>query len=180
MGDGITDYIEGNPNLTKEAFTDICSITLERLEITSAFVSPAVWLITGEAPDAVDVGLWGLGIAGGIVGMAGMATSALKAYVDDDIHKRVMAIRHVEGAPYSKYIKSTLKYSMLAGDGINATSIAAAGGTAWETRGLWVYVTDATGKLVCDYEPKIANTVYGPLLPLRPVSGGFSWRKRKG
>ena len=68
MGDGITDYIEGNPNLTKEAFTDICSITLERLEITSAFVSPAVWLITGEAPDAVDVGLWVWASPGGLSG----------------------------------------------------------------------------------------------------------------
>ena len=180
MGNGITDFLEENSSMSKEVTGDVCSITLEKLGVTSAFVSPAIWVISGEAPDAVDIGLWGMGLAGGIAGAAGMATSVLKSYVDDDIHKRVLAIRHVEGPPYAKFINSTVKYSSWAGDGINAMSVAAAGGTAWETRGIWVYVTDARGKLVCDYEPKVANTVYGPLLPLRPVSDGFRWRKRRG
>ena len=56
------------------------------------------------------------------------------------------------------------------------------GGTAWEhPNGLWVYITDARGLLVCDYRPVVARKIYQPLLPLRPAGReSFRWHVIRG
>lgn len=182
MVDGITDFLEDNRSVAKELVGDICSVSLELAGKAGAskLVSPAIWVLTGEAPDSVDLGLWGMGLAGGLVGLAGMATGALKAVIDDDVNRRVRAIQQVEGQPYSEFIKSTLKFGV-AGATINAQNVARSGGTTWFAHDVWVYITDAKGRLVCDYQPKIAQTILQPLLPLRPTGdGGFRWATKRG
>ena len=54
-------------------------------------------------------------------------------------------------------------------------TIAGKGGTAWlHPNGLWVYLIDASGKLVVDFEPKTAVKIYQAKLPLEPLkTGGY-------
>lgn len=63
------------------------------------------------------------------------------------------------------------------GDGVNAMNIAANGGTAWEHRNsLWVYASvDGDTKPIV-YHPCSWQTIYSPILPLRPLKGGFAWQ----
>jgi hypothetical protein len=146
-----------------------------------AIVEPAVWVISGERPDEVDVGLWLTGLAGGALGVAAVATGLLKAFVDDDVEKRLALARAAEPPDQRAMIRWCGAYSCLAGQHINAMSIAAAGGTAWEAAsGIWVYMVDARGLLVPDYQPRVARRVYQPLLPLQRAADGFRWHSIRG
>jgi hypothetical protein len=53
-------------------------------------------------------------------------------------------------------------------------------GVAWRVGpATWVYIKDALGRLVCDYQPANAYTIYAPDLPLRIVgrdSDGLQYR----
>lgn len=58
-------------------------------------------------------------------------------------------------------------------------TIASRGGTAWlHPVGLWVYVTDSTGRLIVDYQPQLFVKLYQPVVPLeRLKNGGFRWHE---
>lgn len=181
MGNGITDFIEDNPALSKTTAVTVASINLKRLGAVGAskVVSLAAF---GPDSDAVDASLIGLGLLGGPVGLAATITSFVKAVVDDDTRRRVAEVKAAEDKTVVGGIKATTSYSMAAGAGINARTIASRGGTAWQhPNGVWVYLQDINGLLVCDYEPRVAKNIFQPLLPLRPVGNGrFKWSPRRG
>lgn len=86
---GITDYINNSSNVGKEVSQTIPSETISKgLEaamkaknvagagvkagLLGALVQPAVWIVSGKAPQPGDIPLWGLGtivsLAGGAIG----------------------------------------------------------------------------------------------------------------
>ncbi|HEY6877206.1 MAG TPA: hypothetical protein VI299_04265, partial [Polyangiales bacterium] len=72
-------------------------------------LSPATWIYNyqtqGSGPSSIDVGYWGISLAGGIFAPVSLAVSYLKALVDDDIQRKVMEVRKTEKAsPYSRGI----------------------------------------------------------------------------
>lgn len=184
MPDGVTDFIKDNKTAEEGIGSTIASIGLAKLgeEGAGSLVSPAIWVLKGKAPDAVSFGLWGVGLIGdGLLGAAAAATGVVKSLVDNETDKELAAVRAAEPRKYAPFIKACVHYDY-AGQGINAMTIASRGGTAWEhPNGLWVYITDATGKLVCDYRPAVATQIYQPLLPLRPTGDGkFRWHSIRG
>jgi hypothetical protein len=154
-------------------------------KVLGKVVQPAIWIIdnaaTGSTPDAVDVGLYGLSFAAPLIAGAALVTGVVKAIVDDDTERRVKQAAASEPESHRPYIKSTLKYGW-SGQTINAQVIASEGGTAWlGPSGVWVYITDAKGRLVCDYKPNVAKQIYQPVLPLSPTGNGkFRWHSIYG
>lgn len=148
--------------------------------VGGGLVQPAVWVVTGTKPDAVDVGLWGVGLTGIFGAVAAGVTGIVKGIVDDHTAQLLVPIRNGEPAKYRPFILPTTEYSGMAGQFINAMTIASQGGTAWlHQNGLWVYLTDAKGRLVPDYKPNRCKKLFQPKLPLKRVSGGFEWTSRK-
>lgn len=198
MGDGINDFLVNNQNLGKQIASQVASITLERTgeaagarlaaelagkvigKTAAALVDPAIWIASGNAPDGVDFALWSTGLFGGMVAYAAAGVGVIKAIVDDDIDVRLKQAAGCEPTRYRPFIKAAAKFGM-SGETINALSIAAGGGTVWRhPNGLWVFITDAKGRLVCDYQPAVANEVLQPILPLRWNGNGFRWHKLQG
>ncbi len=177
--------INDNRNVIQTISGSVASIGLEQTgrRVAGVLVTPATWAANhaadGSSPGVVDVGIWLLGL---ISGPASIATGTIKAFVDDDINRRLAIVRSKEPSKYAKTIRACSDYG-IASPAINAMTIANRGGTAWITNiGLWVYITDAKGQLVADYEPKEFVTMYRPKSPYRQnASGGFDWevvRKR--
>jgi hypothetical protein len=147
-------------------------------------ISPATWAYNyktqGSTPTSVDVGFWGVSLAGGIFGPVALAGSYLKALVDDDVTRKVAAVRASEPARCRPGILALVGWgppSSLAGD------FAATGGVAWQhPNGLWVSVVDGQKRLVPDYQPLKFQAIIRPVLPLKkaPGSKGFmttdKWR----
>jgi hypothetical protein len=72
-----------------------------------------------------------------LVGWAYSLTELIKSQVDDHTRKQLEVIRKAEGC---SHILDCCSYSMMAGQGINAMTIASVGMTAWEAPNLlWVY-----------------------------------------
>lgn len=190
MGDGITDFLQENANASKSLLSTIVSESLgaggQALgrgvagKVAGGLVEPALWAVSDDGPDAVDVGLWGMGLLGGPLAIAGAVTGLLRGVVDDQVQIGVDQAAACEPERYRKGIKSCHRYGS-AGAFTNAMSIAAAGGTAWEhPNGTWVYIVDAKKRLVCDYQPAVAKRIFQPNLPLQPVPGGFKWSTVRG
>lgn len=181
MGNGITDFIDDNPNFLKGAAITVASLRLAAQGATGAskVVSLAAF---GSESNSIDAALIALGLLGGAAGVAGTVTGVVKSIVDDSIHRDLAEVKAVEDKLVVSGIKSTTDYSKLAGASINAQQIANRGGTAWQhPNGIWVYLMDGKGRLVCDYEPRVAKTILQPLLPLRPTGNGeFKWTARRG
>jgi hypothetical protein len=204
---GITDLINNSSNVGKEVSQTIASETISRtLEaalkakdvaapgikagLVGALVQPAVWILSGKAPQPGDIPLWGLGTAvsllGGAIGSgATMVTGIIKAAVEDNEDKMIAAAIQREPEKYRPFITSVRNYGA-SGRGIVAMTIASHGGVTWRVApSTWVYITDAKGRLVCDYRPAFSFETYGPVLPLRIAgrSGGkvqFTWRSSPG
>lgn len=178
MGD-IAESIQGNKNLIQTVSGTIASIGLEQTgkRVAGALVTPATWAMNyaaeGNKPGIVDVGIWG---AGFISAPASIATGLVKAVVDDDISQRLRRVREKEPSKYSRFINDCHSYASSSPQ-INAMTIASKGGTAWVSSvGLWVYITDARGKLVADYLPADYTTIYQPQKPYQGKSNGsFIW-----
>ena len=182
MTDGITDFLDDNRSAAMSAGSTIASIGVDAgAKGLGKWVSPAVWTLTGEAPSKVDGGLWAIGLIPGF-GIAAAGTSFIKGMVDDDVRRRLEGVKACEPAEKRPFIRPAVDYSMWAGEGINAQTIASCGGTAWEhPNGLWVYLADARGVPVCDYRPAIARTIYRPYLPLSPAGRGrVKWTVVRG
>jgi len=197
---GITDFINNSSNIGKEASQTIVSEALGHVlekagkaalgKGAGALVQPAVWVLSGKAPQPGDIELWGLGtvvsIAGGTIGSAAtIVTGLVKAAVED--HEDGIIAQAVSREPekYRPFISSVRNYGA-SGRGIVAMTIAHHGGVTWRVGpATWVYITDARGRLVCDYKPAYAMEIYGPELPLRIVGrdGGhvqYRWGAKNG
>lgn len=147
--------------------------------VGGGLVQPAVWVVTGTTPDVVDIGLWGVGLTGIFGAVAAGVTGIVKGLVDDHTATLLVPIRNGEPAKYRPFILPTTKYSSLAGQYINAMTIASKGGTAWmHKNGLWVYITDAKGRLVPDYKPNSYKELFQPTFPLQQISGGYAWASK--
>gem|GEM_PF-1681992 len=201
---GITDLINNSSNVGKEVSQTIVSETLSRgLEAAiksgvgkaagvgaGALVQPAVWVLSGKAPQPGDIPLWGLGtvtgIALGTIGSVATAvTGVIKAAVEDHEDGIIANAISREPAKYRPFITSVCNYGA-SGRGIVAMTIANHGGVTWRVGpATWVYITDAAKRLVCDYQPVFAMDIYAPVLPLRIVgrdSDGmkYQWQRLNG
>ncbi|MCO6382894.1 MAG: hypothetical protein JXQ91_13475 [Vannielia sp.] len=149
-------------------------------------VQPAVWIITGTGPDAGDAFIYGTGVAGVVAGailaVPAIITGTVKAAVDDHTASLVAEVRAKEPAEYRNSIYPVDDYSFFASGGhIQAMTIAAAGGVAWQDEnGVYCFIRDANGRLVCDYRPRSYKKLYFPELPLRQVGNGFRWNYLDG
>lgn len=148
-------------------------------KVGGAMVQPAIWAISGEQPDAVDIGLWGGGLfASGPAGWALLGTGAIKAMVDGSNADKLEEVKRSEPQKYRPGIQIWDDYSTFPSNRAAETmKIASLGGVTWQhPNGLWVFIQDATGKLVCDYQPAVYKEKYFPKLPLDKGAGGrFRW-----
>ncbi|MBP0464496.1 hypothetical protein J5Y09_11320 [Roseomonas sp. PWR1] len=200
QANGITDLINNSSNMGREVTQTIASTTLEQGlrvagragagTVAGALVQPAVWVLSGRPPQPGDVALWGGGVVAGIVAgtfgaVASAVTGVIKAAVEDHEDGIIEAAKAREPARYRPFITSVRNYGA-SGRGIVAMTIANHGGVTWRVGpATWVYITDAMGRLVCDYRPVFAHEIYGPILPLRIVGtrGGavqYQWTTRPG
>jgi len=179
----ISKYIVDNSSVIQSTSGTIASIGLAKIgkSVAGNLVAPAVWVLNYAAqrktPDGVDVGLYIFAFTSSLAAPAAITTGLVKSAVDDDTARKLREVQSgIEIAAYRPYIIpcSTYSYSSPL---INAMTIASKGGTAWQhPNGLWVYLIDASGKLVVDFEPKIAINIYQANLPLQPTKrGGFHW-----
>lgn len=204
---GITDLINNSSNTGREASQQIASLTLERLAegartagrsgtarglgVAGALVTPAVWVLQGEAPTSSEAAFWGLttvvGAVGGAIGTGAAAVTGLvKAHFEDREDQAIAEAVANEPARFRPFIRSVRHYSGWSGRGIEAMTIASHGGVCWRVgRSIWVYLRDAEDRLICDYRPAHCYEVYGPVLPLR-ITGQragrtlFQWTRRRG
>jgi len=178
MGD-VVGVVRDHKNVIQTTGGTIASIGLEQAgkKVAGVLVTPATWAVNyaveGSTPGAVDIGIW---LSGLISAPASIVTGFIKAAVDDDINRKLALVQAKEPHPMAQYIKACYNFGM-ASPAINAMTIANSGGTAWITSvGLWVYITDAKGQLVGDYQPQEFVTMYRPKHPYRATStGGFAW-----
>lgn len=199
MGNGITDVFEANSKLATGISSVVASETLANLAKSAAkagkpfkagaltfgslVVDPALWLYSGDGPGAADVAIWLFGAAATLSGKAaaapaGIAANIAKAAIDNANDKKLQEAMRSEPFEKAPYMDLCSNYPFWSnGAMIDAMTIANAGGVAWQhTNGYWVYMKDASGRLVCDYEPKVFTKVLCPVLPLEPDGkGGFKW-----
>lgn len=144
-------------------------------------VQPAVWVATGATPDALDMALYAVGsaataVGAAVVGVAAGAVGVAREVFEGEIDRKLAVARLTEPKPHRRFIDATSRYSGGSGPETNAARIAQRGGTAWQHRnGLWVYIVDATGRLVCDYEPADCLLIKYPRIPLQRQGTGFRW-----
>lgn len=147
-------------------------------------VQPVVWVLdaraNGNTPDKVDAGLWVFGLFGGIASGAAFVTGLVKAFVDDNTRQKLEEVRRSEPAARREFIHACVNRGGQGRQFNNAMKVAMQGGTAWKhPNGLWVFITDAAGRLIVDYEPQQADEILGPTLPLKEVRGGYQWTQRR-
>ncbi len=175
----VSQAVVDHKNLIQTTSGNIASIGLDAAGKGSfgALVTPATWALNyateGATPSAVDVGIYG---AGFINAPAAIATGTVKAVVDDDLNRKLEIARSKEPAKYRPFIRLCYNYASSSPQ-INAMTIASKGGTAWKAKSdVWVYLTDARGLLVADYNPVSFIQVYKPKLPLvKGRNGRFNW-----
>lgn len=173
------EAIQNHKNTIQTISGTVASIGLEQTgkQVAGALITPATWALNyasdGSRPGTVDIGLWATGF---VSAPASIATSVVKAMVDDDTHRKLEIIRSKESNQYSKFILPCSTFGSSA-PGIVAMTIASKGGTAWlSNAGLWVYITDANARLVADYQPLDYLKIYRPKKPYQAnENGAFNW-----
>ena len=179
----ISKYIVDNSSVIQGANSSIASIGLAKMgkSVAGNLVTPAVWALNyavqGKVPDGTDIGIYLVAFTSSMAVPATIATGLLKSAVDDDIARKLRGVRQgIQNSEYRPYVIPCSYYAYSA-PYFNAMTIASKGGTAWlHPNGLWVYLIDGSGKLVVDFEPKIAVKIFQANLPLEPArSGGFHW-----
>lgn len=175
---GMNDTVRGNKNVIQTASGTIASMGLDKLGKGAAgvAVTPAVWVLNygvdGSKPSSVDAGIYASGFLS-----AGAATvvGLFKSVVDDDMARKLERAKQHELPKYRPFIKNCYGFSH-APALINAQHIASQGGTAWQSAsGLWVYITDAKGKMIADYKPRSAVVTYQPKFPFQRRGNKFIW-----
>ncbi len=152
--------------------------------LASSVVQPLVWAIQGNTGDVADKTLYVLGLFPPLAASAAIV-GIWKGIMDDDVMAKLEEVHDSEPARWKRAIFPAAEFSWNEMPDINAQLIAAAGGVAWQhPNGLWVYIKlENNGKPVqlCDYRPRAAKKILGPVLPLTPAGGGrFVWRSFKG
>ncbi|GAA3943751.1 hypothetical protein [Litoribacillus peritrichatus] len=167
--------IRNNVNIIQNTSGIIAAIGLDKVGrgTLGNLITPATWLLNykvqGNTPSAVDVGIYASGF---LSAFAGAAVSTLKAYMDDDINKKVYAISQQQEPKFQPFILPVQNYGVNP-PFIEAITIASHGGTTWQGKnGQWVYIVDAKGNLVLDFNPLDAVKVYRPDFPLVKSSDG--------
>jgi hypothetical protein len=170
--------IEENRNLIQTASATVASMGLDKVgqKVAGVMVTPAVWLFNyaflKAKPDSVDLGIYATGF---LSAGASTAVGLLKSHVDDSMNKKLVEVQRRESPKLAPYIKNCYHYSS-APASINAQAIASEGGTAWlHPNGLWVYITDAYGRMVKDFKPNVYVVIYQPKEPLVRKNGKFVW-----
>lgn len=175
----LVENIEHHKNLIQSTSGTIASIGLEKAgqKVGGVLVTPAVWVLNysvdGSAPDKMDAAIYATAF---ISAGASIVTGALKAVIDDDLNKKIMEAQKKEDGKFSPFIKACYRYAATP-PAVNAMTIANKGGTAWRhPNGVWLYITDANGHLVSDFQPNIYVEILRPKTPLRKKkSGVFDW-----
>ena len=154
----------------------MAAIGLEKAgnKIAGNLVTPAVWVANyatnGNVPNSADLTIYGSGF---ISAPVGIVVGFFKAIMDDGVNQKVDEIRIKQDIKYRKYIHPVQKYGNNS-PYIVALEIATRGGTVWQGHNAqWVYITDANGKLLIDYEPKGASKVIRPVYPFDVENGKF-------
>lgn len=144
-------------------------------------VSPAVWIHDyakhGTQPDVGDYSIF---LGGFVSGPAGIITGLFKSAVDDEIEAKLNHVKSIEPKLYRNEIKACYGFSSSA-PRINAMTIVGTGTTVWHHPiGIWVYITDANGHPVVDYQPVNPTVVYRPKIPLKKSpAGGYYWSSHR-
>lgn len=176
--DKTTVKIEDNRNLIQTVSATVASMGLEKSgkKVAGVLIMPAVWLFNyaflKAKPDSADLGIYATGF---VSAGASLTVGLLKSHVDDDMSKKLAEVQRRELPKLAPYIKNCYHFSS-APAAINAQTIASQGGTAWlHPNGLWVYITDAYGRMVKDFKPKLYVVIYQPKEPLVRTNGKFVW-----
>ena len=176
----MSDLVGENLNVLQTATGHLAAIGLDRLGKGPAgvLISPATWVYNfksqGSTPSSVDVGYWGLSIAGGIFAPVTLAASYIKALMDDDIQRKVLEARRSEASsPFSKGILALTGWGPPSS---LAAQFASAGGTTWQHQnGVWVSIVDGSGKMIPNYRPSCYRAIVRPVWPLRTSPGGSGY-----
>ncbi|GAB1260589.1 hypothetical protein [Aurantivibrio plasticivorans] len=181
--DNIAASVEAHKNKIQTGSGTVASIGLEMTgkTVAGALITPATWALNyasdGSKPGAVDALIYGSGF---LSTPAAIATGVLKAAVDDDLNAKLSEVKRTDNQKFRSFFKAC---SHFAGNSpqINAMNIASKGGTAWKhPNGLWVYITDAKGQLVSDFQPRLFTEMYQPDQPLKVgANGGFKWSVKR-
>ena len=156
--------------------------------VAGIVLTPVTWAynnaVDGRTPGAVDVGLYGAGLAGGPVGIAAAIVGTFKSFIDDATVQQLKQAAMDEDSAHRPYLRACANYGF-SGQTINAQRIAAAGGTAWlHKNGLWVYIVSPKKNekgeieelMVMDFKPKGAVEIYQPKQPLQKnLHGQLTW-----
>ncbi|MDD9943687.1 MAG: hypothetical protein OXU20_21780, partial [Myxococcales bacterium] len=154
----------------------LAAIGLEQSELGpwGRLISPATWAYNwateGTFPSSVDVGYWGVGMAGGLFGPVTLAASYVKAFVDDDLARKVAEVRRTEA--HSPYARGIMAITGWGPPSASAMDFAYAGGTAWQhPDGAWVTVVDDRKRMIANYHPRAFVSIRRPVWPLQPIPG---------
>lgn len=177
----LAEKFERNRNLLSTTSQTLAIIGLDKIgrTTTGKMLTPAVWVtnytVNGELPDSTDVGLWAMGLSGGVAGPAAIFTGVVKSMVDDDMSHRLKAVKRSEEVKHRRTIFPCFKFAMTP-PLINAIKIASMGGTAWQhPNGLWVYILHDNGEElehVPNFKPNRAVKIYQPKWPLQEKTDG--------
>jgi len=181
-------------NSVQNAGSEVAALVVERAiggtrgTVASLLVQPAIWAATRTVPDAADTFIYAAGALGTIaqrtlLSVPGMITGAWKGYLDDRTQQLVDEAKQDEPATYRRGIAPLGDYNFWASNNHNqAMTIASAGGVVWKhPNGALMFIRDARGLLVCDYEPAKWREIYRPVLPLQdaPTGRGVRWTHRR-
>lgn len=153
--------------------------------VAGLIVQPAVWVVTGTTPDALDGAIYTAGAIGTAIGVAALGIAAaavdfVRGGVNDEIARRLENVRRSEPRRYRPFILPASRYSAFGPGGSEPGAIGGDGGTAWKhPSGMWVYITDARGRLICDYEPRMATEIIRPIQPLSTRNGAVRWERTR-
>lgn len=172
----MSDIIDSNSSVIQTAIGHLAAEGLERAGkgALGMVISPATWAYSyatqGSTPSSVEVGIWGVSLAGGIFGPVTLAAEYIKALVDDDITRKLALVRQGEPNRFRPGILALVGWSSpsaLAGE------FAAAGGVAWQhPNGIWVSVVDGKKRMISDYRPLKYQAIYRPIWPLQKAPSG--------
>lgn len=169
-----------NLNILQTAAGHLAAIGLDRLGKgpAGALISPATWIYNfksqGSTPSSVDIGYWGVSLAGGIFAPVSLAASYVKALVDDDIQRKVAEVRRSEAA--SPYCRGILALTGWGPPSSIAGQFASAGATTWQHQnGVWVTILDGSGKMIPNFSPSCYRAIVRPVWPLRLAAGGSGY-----
>jgi len=169
-------------SVKKNAGTTLVSMSLTKAGTKlGPLVSPAVWIHDyakhGKQPDIGDYSIY---LGGFISGPAAIVTGFFKSAVEDEIEAKLNHVKSIEPKLYRNEIKACYGYSN-SPPSISAMTIAGTGTTVWHHPiGIWVYVTDANGSPVVDYQPVNPSVVYRPKTPLKKTNfGGYYWTSHR-